>query len=81
MDNPTTRTRIFLGIAFIILLVLSYFVIRPFFTTILFTIILIIVLKPLYNYLLGTKLLNGHKRLSQQQLCSLQYHWSLCQLS
>ena len=64
MDNPTTRTRIFLGIAFIILLVLSYFVIRPFFTTILFTIILIIVLKPLYNYLLGTKRLKGRKRLA-----------------
>lgn len=64
MEKFNPDSRIFFFIAFLVLLVLSFFVIRPFGTVIIFTLILIIVLKPLYNYLLGTKWLNGRKRLT-----------------
>jgi predicted PurR-regulated permease PerM len=64
MDQIDLRTRIFFAIAFLILLILSFFVIRPFLTLIIFTLILVIVLKPAYNYFLNRNLLKGRKRLA-----------------
>ena len=64
MDLTKLRSRLFLALAFLILLVLSIFVIRPFLTIIIFTLILVIVLKPSYNYFLNRKWMRGHKRLA-----------------
>ena len=58
------RTRIFFALAFITLLILSLFVIQPFVTIIIFTIILVIVLKPAYNYFLERGWIKGRKRLA-----------------
>jgi predicted PurR-regulated permease PerM len=64
MDQVNLRTRIFFVISFLILLILSFFVIRPFLTLIIFTLILVIVLKPAYNYFLSRNWMKGHKRLA-----------------
>jgi predicted PurR-regulated permease PerM len=64
MDQINLRARIFFVIVFLMLLILSFFVIRPFLTLILFTLILVIVLKPAYNYFLNRNWMKGHKRLA-----------------
>ena len=64
MDQLNLRTRIFFAIALLMLLILSFFVIRPFLTLILFTLILVIVLKPAYNYFLNRNWMKDRKRLA-----------------
>jgi len=64
MDQIDLRTRIFFVVSFLTLLILSFIVIRPFLTVIIFTLILVIVLKPAYNYFLSRKWMKGHKRLA-----------------
>jgi len=64
IDQMNLRTRVFFALAFITLLILSLFVIQPFVTIIIFTIILVIVLKPAYNYFLERGWIKGRKRLA-----------------
>ncbi|MFC2053241.1 AI-2E family transporter [Chloroflexota bacterium] len=64
MDRINLRTRIFFALAFLILLILSFNVIRPFLTVIIFTLILVIVLKPAYNNFLNRNWMKGRKRLA-----------------
>ena len=64
MDQINLRARIFFVIVFLMLLILSFFVIRPFLTLIIFTLILVIVLKPAYNYFLNRNWMKGRKRLA-----------------
>ena len=64
MDQINPRARIFFVIVFLMLLILSFFVIRPFLTLIIFTLILVIVLKPAYNYLLNRNWMKSRKRLA-----------------
>jgi predicted PurR-regulated permease PerM len=64
MDQINLRSRIFFALAFLIFFILSFFVIRPFLTAIIFTLILVIVLKPAYNYFLKKKWMKGRKRLA-----------------
>lgn len=64
MSKTNIRSRVFFALAFIILLILSFLVIQPFVTIIIFTIILVILLKPAYNYFLERGWIKGRKRLA-----------------
>ena len=64
MDQIGQRARIFFAIAFVILLILSFVIIRQFLTIIIFTMILVILLKPDYKYFLNGKWMKYRRRLA-----------------
>ena len=64
IDRINLRSRAFFALVFVTLLILSYLVIKPFVTLIIFTIILVIVLKPAYNYFLARSWIKERKRLA-----------------
>jgi predicted PurR-regulated permease PerM len=56
--------RLFLLITFLVLIVLAFLLIKPFFSTIVISLISVILLKPLYNYFRGKKRLKERPRLA-----------------
>ncbi|UCG24602.1 MAG: AI-2E family transporter [Chloroflexota bacterium] len=56
--------RVFFYLAFLLLIVLALVMLWPFLTTIIISVISVILLKPLYDYFLGTKLVKERKRLA-----------------
>ena len=67
MNNETLayiRKRLFFWLGFLLLVILALIMLRPFFTTIIISLISVILLKPLYNYFLGTKIVKKRKGLA-----------------
>ena len=67
MNNETVayiRKRVFFWLGFLLLVILAFIMLRPFFTTIIISLISVILLKPLYNYFLGTKIVKERKGLA-----------------
>ncbi len=64
MDNEQTlsfiRKRIFFYLGFLVLIFLGLILIRPFFTTIIISLMSVVLLKPLYNFLLRPKFVKQH---------------------
>jgi predicted PurR-regulated permease PerM len=57
------RKRVFFYLAFLLLIVLALAMLRPFLTTIIISVISVILLKPVYDYFLGTKIVKERKGL------------------
>ena len=58
------RKRVFFYLAFLLLIVLALVMLRPFLTTIIISVISVILLKPVYDYFLGTKIVKERKGLA-----------------
>ena len=58
------RKRVFFYLAFLLLIVLALVMLRPFLTTIIISVISVILLKPVYDYFLGTKFVKERKGLA-----------------
>jgi predicted PurR-regulated permease PerM len=64
MESTDLRQRLFFFLAFVILIVLTLSMIKPFFTTIVVSLISVIMLKPVYNFFLGRQWIRGRKTLA-----------------
>jgi predicted PurR-regulated permease PerM len=58
------RKRVFFYLAFLLLVVLALIMLRPFLTTIVISVISVILLKPVYDYFFGTKIVKERKGLA-----------------
>jgi len=58
------RERIFFYLVFLLLVILALVMLRPFLTTIIISVISVILLKPVYDYFLGTKIVKERKGLA-----------------
>jgi predicted PurR-regulated permease PerM len=57
--NAFIRKRIFFYLGFLLLIILALVMLRPFFTTIIIALISVILLKPLYDFFLGLRIVKG----------------------
>jgi len=64
MNRHELTHRVFLLITFLVLIVLAFLLIKPFFSAIVISLISVILLKPLYNYFLGVKWVKERPRLA-----------------
>lgn len=64
MDRNLFGNRIFFIVVFLLLIVLAYFILRPFLTTIVLALTTIIVLKPLYGWILKQRWIKGRARIA-----------------
>jgi predicted PurR-regulated permease PerM len=67
MNNETLayiRKRVFFWLGFLLLVIPALIMLRPFFTTIIISLISVILLKPLYNYFLRTKIVKERRGLA-----------------
>ncbi|MCJ7660313.1 MAG: AI-2E family transporter [Anaerolineales bacterium] len=64
MNRNELTHRLFLLITFLVLIILAFFLIKPFFSAIVISLISVILLKPLYNYFLGVKWVKERPRLA-----------------
>jgi predicted PurR-regulated permease PerM len=64
MESTDLRQRLFFFLAFAILIILTLSMIKPFFTTIIVSLISVIMLKPVYNFFLGRQWIRGRKTLA-----------------
>ena len=55
MNRNELTHRLFLLITFLVLIILAFLLIKPFFSAVVISLISVILLKPLYNYFLGVK--------------------------
>ena len=58
------RKRIFFYLGFLLLVILTLIMLRPFFTTIIISLISVILLKPLYDYFLGLSFVKERRRVA-----------------
>jgi len=58
------RKRVFFYLAFLLLIVLALIMLRPFLTTIIISVISVILLKPVYDYFLGAKIVKERRGLA-----------------
>jgi len=64
MNRNELTHRLFLLITFLVLIILAFLLIKPFFSAVVISLISVILLKPLYNYFLGVKWVKERPRLS-----------------
>lgn len=64
MNRNEMTHRLFLLITFLVLIILAFLLIKPFFSTIVISLISVILLKPLYNYFAGVNWLKERPRLA-----------------
>ena len=64
MNRNELTHRLFLLITFLVLIILAFLLIKPFFSAVVISLISVILLKPLYNYFLGVKWVKERPRLA-----------------
>jgi predicted PurR-regulated permease PerM len=64
MENTNLRERLFFYLAFLVLVILTLFMFRPFFTVLIISLISVIMLKPVYDFFLGQRLVGKRKGLA-----------------
>jgi predicted PurR-regulated permease PerM len=64
MESTDLRHRLFFFIAFLVLIILTLLMVKPFFTVIIVSLISVIMLKPVYNFFVSRKWVRGRKRLA-----------------
>ena len=62
MRERLVRERIFFFGMVLVLIVIAFFLVKPFITAILFALALVVILKPLYNRLLAARWVKGSER-------------------